>query len=330
MNKRVVKFMKCTVLTSLIVMVVVLACPIGLIENQKIEAADAAISIKDFTESKNSASPTEKFKEFSVLIDGTPTKLSRRDYIRGVVAAEMPALYENEALKAQAVAAYTFACYRAARRTELPYDVTADSQIDQGYTSDAAAREKWGANAQQYLDKIDAAVAAVEGELLTYNGECALAAYHAMSSGVTTACRDAWGTDVPYLTEVTSTGDCLDEKYLSTAEFTPDELAEKLSGYKAASGDAENWFKNITVADSKRVVSLEFCGEKLTGSDVSKALALRSSNFSIEFNGEKFIFTVLGYGHGIGMSQTGANYMAKQGSSYKEILLHYYKGCKIE
>ncbi len=318
--------MKCTVLTSLIVLVVALACPIGLLKVPQTQAIGTAATLTDITENSKIATR----KEFSVLIDGKTQTLSRRDYIRGVVAAEMPALYETEALKAQAVAAYTFACYRANGRQGLHYDVTADSQTDQGYTSDDAAREKWGDKAEEYLSKIDAAVAAVEGELITYQGECALAAYHAMSSGTTTACRDAWGKDIPYLTEVASTGDCLDEKYLSTAQFTPDELKSKLSAFKQASGDAQDWFKDITVAPSKRVVSINFCGEKLSGSDITKALSLRSSNFSIEFNGEYFIFTVMGYGHGVGMSQTGANYMAKQGSSYKEILLHYYKGCDIE
>lgn len=321
--------MKCTVLTSLIVLVVMLACPIGLIKNTEAATTDVAATVSGITENKSSPSACE-YKEFSVLIDGKTTTLSRKDYIRGVVAAEMPALYETEALKAQAVAAYTFACYRAEGRKGLDYDVTADSQTDQGYVSDAAAREKWGEKAEEYLDKIDRAVSDVEGQLITYNGECALAVYHAMSSGTTTACRDAWGKDIPYLVEVSSTGDKINEKYISTAEFTGDELAQKLSAYATASSDAKNWFKNITVADSKRVVSLEFCGKELSGSTVSKALSLRSSNFSIEYNGEKFVFTVLGYGHGVGMSQTGANYMAQQGSSYKEILMHYYKGCEIK
>lgn len=226
--------MKCTVLTSLIVLVVMLACPIGLIKNTEATTTDVAATVSGITENKSSPSACE-YKEFSVLIDGKTTTLSRKDYIRGVVAAEMPALYETEALKAQAVAAYTFACYRAEGRKGLDYDVTADSQTDQGYVSDAAAREKWGEKAEEYLDKIDRAVSDVEGQLITYNGECALAVYHAMSSGTTTACRDAWGKDIPYLVEVSSTGDKINEKYISTAEFTGDELAQKLSAYATAS-----------------------------------------------------------------------------------------------
>ncbi len=323
--------MKCTVLTSALLLSVMLASPLHLLREQKLPTGD--VSAPAATEIENIPSATVKarsFDTFSVLIDGEIQKLSAKDYIRGVVAAEMPALYEAEALKAQAVAAYTFACYRKSTKGDTEHDITADSKTDQAYTSDAACHEKWGDKADEYLDKIAAAVDAVEGELLTYNGECALSVYHAMSSGTTTACYDVWGKDLPYLVSVASVGDTLDSDYLTTAQFSEAELKEKLLPLAEINGEPQDWFKNLKVADSKRVVELELCGKSVSGGEIASALELRSANFEISYEGGTFTFTVRGYGHGVGMSQVGANYMAKQGSSYKEILYHYYKGCEIK
>lgn len=319
--------MKCTVLTSVIVLSVMLASPLHLLGESRVSEVPAATEIENIP----STSPEALvYDTFSVLIDGSVQELSRADYIRGVVAAEMPALYEAEALKAQAIAAYTFACYRKSTRGDAEYDITADSKTDQGYVSDAACREKWGEKAEEYLQKIADAVDAVDGMLLTYNGDCALSVYHAMSSGTTAACYDVWGKDLPYLVEVPSIGDTLDSDYLTTAEFSADELNSKLSKLSEIKGEPQDWFKNLKVAPSARVVSLELCGKEISGGKIASTLELRSANFEISYSEGKFIFTVKGYGHGVGMSQVGANYMAKQGSDYKEILYHYYKGCEIK
>lgn len=318
--------MKCTVLTSAIVLSVMLACPLHLLGEQKSAELPASTQVENIPSSTVAALG---YDSFSVLIDGAVTKLSATDYIRGVVAAEMPALYETEALKAQAIAAYTFACYRKSTKGDAEYDITADSKTDQAYISDAAAREKWGEKAEEYLNKIQDAVCAVEGMLLTYNGECALSVYHAISSGTTASCKDVWGKDLPYLVGVTSVGDTLDTNYLTTANFSEEELATKLSELTEIDGKPQDWFKNLKVADCARVISLELCQKQVSGQEIANLLGLRSANFEISYGNGTFTFTVRGYGHGVGMSQVGANYMAKQGSSYKEILCHYYTGCEI-
>ena len=270
------------------------------------------------------------FEKIRVLKDGTVTEYSTADYIFGVVAAEMPALYESEALKAQAVAAYTFACYRKINNTNSEYDISANPETAQCFITRDEAISRWGEKADEYSQKIDDCIAAVQGELLTFEGEPIFAAYHAISSGNTNACVDVWGKDLPYLKSVSSVGDCLADKYLSEAVFTADEITEKLKNIADVSGEPQNYFTDIKTTDNGYVKNLTYCGKQISGSEICNALELRSSNFEISFADGKFTFTVKGYGHGVGMSQTGADYMAKQGSSYEEILLHYYSSATLE
>ncbi len=272
----------------------------------------------------------EAYASFNIKIteSGEIGKIAADDYIIGVVSAEMPAAYSTEALKAQAVAAYTFACYRKAGSTD-DFDLTDNPETDQCYISKEKAYEKWGESADEYYSKISAAVKEVSGLMLSFKGDIALACYHAMSSGVTESCKDVWGSDLPYLTSVTSIGDKLNESYMVTKELSTDEVKNALSGFKTAEGEHSAWFSDIQKSETGRVTEIKFCGTALTGAEVSKALSLRSSNFEVSATEGGFSFKTLGYGHGVGMSQTGAEYMAKQGSSYKEILAHYYPGCEL-
>ena len=259
---------------------------------------------------------------------GKIEKISANDYLCGVLAAEMPASYETEALKAQAVAAYTFALYRK-ERTKEKYDITDDYKTDQSYTPLSQAQEKWGEKSSEYTAKIKSAVASVSGMYLSYENKTALSVYHAISSGKTESCKEVWGNDIPYLVAVDSAFDKTSPSYISTLTLSAAELKEKLKGY-TITGSAQDYFKNIKKTDSGRVKTLNLCGKEVTGSDIQKALSLRSAIFDVVCQNDSFTFTVYGYGHGVGMSQYGANAMAKQGSSYKEILYHYYKGCKIK
>lgn len=260
---------------------------------------------------------------------GKVEKISASDYLCGVLAAEMPATYETEALKAQAVAAYTFALYKKERSKEN-YDISDDYKTDQSYTPLSKAQEKWGEKSAEYTAKIKSAVAAVNGMYLSYGGETALSVYHAISSGRTESCKEVWGSELPYLVSVDSTFDKTSPSYISTLTLTTAELKEKLKSLNNLDGNAENYFKDIKKTDSGRVKTVNLCGKEVTGSDIQKALSMRSANFDITYQNDTLTFTVYGYGHGVGMSQYGANAMAKQGSSFKEILYHYYKGCKIK
>ena len=258
------------------------------------------------------------------------TKLSADDYIFGVVSAEMPALYETEALKAQAVAAYTFACFKADSQESEDYDVTTDSHIDQAFASKETLKERWGENYEKYSEKILAAISAVKGTILTYNGSTALSVYHAISNGVTNSCKDVWSKDIPYLVSVDSAGDKTAAKYLDNKLFSPSSLAENVKELATLSGDEKKYISNIEKTSTGLVKSVKLCGKEVKGTKLSSALKLRSASFDVEFKDGAYSFTVYGYGHGVGMSQNGADYMAKQGSTYEEILLHYYKGCKLK
>lgn len=270
------------------------------------------------------------FDSFKVFKDNKILQLSAADYIFGVVAAEMPALYHEEALKAQAVAAYTFACYRKTNSTNTEYDITADGDTAQCFITREEAAERWGEKADEYAQKIENCIAAVQDELLIYENEPIFAAYHAISPGTTNSCADVWAKNLPYLKSVNSAGDTLADGYLSEVSFSVEELCERLNSITAASGEPQTYFSNAKTTDNGYVKEISFCGKVISGSQICKLLSLRSSNFTISFADGIFTFAVKGYGHGVGMSQTGADYMAKQGSSYKEILLHYYNGATLQ
>lgn len=272
-----------------------------------------------------------KTEEFKVLNTNTGKieNISRSDYLEGVVAAEMPAMYNEEAIKAQAVAAYTFALYRKNENKDKDYDITDSELVDQKYITISEAREKWGENADLYQSKIKNAVKSVEGEYIAFNKEPILALYHAISGGKTESCLSVFGQDLPYLTERDSSGDLFNENYISLLNIPCDEFAKKLSSTVNFSDDTENWISNITYRSNGYVESVTICEKLLSGIEIRKYLGLRSANFDVSYNDGTFNFTVRGYGHGVGLSQYGAEYMANQGGTYTEILKWYYANCEI-
>lgn len=273
---------------------------------------------------KNSEEVTFRFKAKDT---GEITELSARDYILGVVSAEMPASYHIEALKAQTVAAYTFALWRKEENKKEEYDITGDSSLDQAYIDEAGRKEKWGEKQKEYTDKILSAIDAVLGEKVTYNGGLALTLYTAISGGKTENAKNIWGKEYPYLVAVESVGDLLSPNYLSTASFTAEQIKERLPSIAAI--DSSMWFSSPAYSDSGTVMSMKFGEVTLKGSEIRSALGLKSANFDVTAADGNFTFTVRGYGHLTGMSQYGANYMAQQGSTYKEILVWYYPGCSV-
>lgn len=292
---------------------------------KEVAAATTVQGVEKVPDVKNAISDSFKVK---LTQTGEITELSRNDYIFGVVAAEMPALYDEEALKAQAVAAYTYACVRKAQNSGEDYDITTDITVDQGFITEAAAREKWGDKAEEYATKIKKAVSEVDGLMITYGGKPITAVYHAISSGKTEDSKNVWGKELPYLKAVVSEGDKLADNYITEASFTFDELKEKL---KTEIGEkSEGLIKVVSKTPSGRVEEAQVNGNTVTGAEISSLLDLRSSCFDVKFVDDKYVFTVYGYGHGVGMSQTGADYMAEQGSDFKEILTYYYTGCKVE
>ena len=250
------------------------------------------------------------------------------EYITGVVAAEMPVSYGIEALKAQCVAAYSFALYRKNARQGEEYDLTDSYKTDQSYLNEAARREKWGDTYEEKTAKIKEALSEVSGQYLCYGDSVALALYHALSSGMTNACSDVFGGDMPYLISVKSDADMLSPDYKSVFSFSADEIKTKLSPIKEASGEGD-LFSEATVTESGFVKEIKYDGETVRGTRIAELLGLPCADFTVEFSSGTYTVTCLGKGHGVGMSQYGAGQLAETGSTYAEILAFYYPGTNI-
>lgn len=253
------------------------------------------------------------------------------EYIVGVVACEMPAEYSEEALKAQALAAFTYAYRKQLQKPKnSEYDITTDTSVDQGYINIDGRKEKWKDKFDEYEKKAESAVKAVKNKIIVYNNEPILAVYHSISSGKTETAANVWGTDYAYLQAENSVGDLLSPDYLSEAEFSVDQFKEKLKALDIQdSGDPAAYIGNCEKTESGTVKEISICNKKISGNDVRKVFGLRSAAFDISYSQNKFKFTVTGHGHGVGMSQFGADYMAKQGSNCEEIIAAYYRGTKI-
>lgn len=273
-----------------------------------------------------------KDEKVKVLMSATGevSEFSLEDYLFGVVAAEMPALYEGEALKAQTVAAYTYYLRKSETHAADGYNISDDYTVDQAFVTPEAAAEKWGDGAKEYENKIRSAVKSVMGQKLTYDGALAATVYHAISSGKTENAQDVWGGDYPYLISVDSSFDKLASGYLSTVTKSAEEVKTVLASIAEIGDLTINCFSDPVRSEAGGIKTINVAGKSAPGSDVRRLLGLRSTDFDVAFDGSSYTFTVRGYGHGIGMSQNGANYMAQQGKTYSDILLHYYPGCKIE
>ena len=258
-------------------------------------------------------------------------KLSAFDYICGVVGAEVPAEYEEEALKAQAVAAYTFALYKKQLNKDEKYDITDNTATDQAFILDSDAKVRWGENYKAYKEKIGKAVKQVLGKVLTYDGKLILSVYHNISGGKTENATEIWGGEYPYLVAVESVGDVLSPDYLSEVKVSAEDFKKVLAEHGVEfSESADKWLGEKKTTGSGTVTSLSVCGTEVSGSDFRSAFGLKSANFDITFNENIFTFSVRGHGHSVGMSQYGAQFMALQGSNFEEILKWYYKGCEIK
>ena len=252
-------------------------------------------------------------------------KISAFDYVVGVVAAELGADAPVEALKAQTVASYTFARFRKNENAQKDYHITDNPSTDQKYLSREQLKEKWKESYQTNIEKIEQAVKQSAGYMLTdSDGQPILAAYHALSGGRTESAKNVWGKDYPYLQPVESIGDLLSPDYLSVRKFTVAELKEKLQPAVTLDGEPKNWIANVSCTPSGTVAAIDMMGTSVTGEQIRILLGLRSACFEASFSDDLFTFNVKGWGHGVGMSQYGACYLARTGSTFIEILSHYY------
>lgn len=259
-------------------------------------------------------------------------EITMRDYVISCVAAEMPAAYEPEALCAQALASVTLARYMKEKEGDNKNlkgaDITADPKCHQGYMTVDEMKNRFGEDFDMYYKKLANAVDTVLDYTLMYGGKPALTAFHAMSSGVTEDAANVWGDSIPYLVSVDSPGDKEDKNFLVQTRFSPDEIKEKLS-LKALPENENQWLSNENYSKTGRLKKIQIGDKEFTGDSLRSLLNLRSSAISISIKDGAFVFETKGYGHGVGMSQTGAGCMAKQGYTWQEIIAHYYPGAEL-
>ena len=270
------------------------------------------------------------------VLDGdTVRDMTMEDYLMGVTAAEMPASFAEEALKAQAVAARTYTLYKLTSGGNHgdTADICTDSTCCQAYISQEAARSNWGEQADALEEKIRTAVTDTDGEAILYGGVPILAVFHSSSAGLTRAAGQVWQNDLPYLQPVDSPeASASIPNYYSRVDFSPETIREKLLARIPAAdlaGDQKTWLKNAVRDSAGSVETMEVGGVTVKGSTVRAALGLRSACFEWELQDGRFAFYVTGHGHGVGLSQYGANAMAEAGADYKTILTHYYTGVTV-
>lgn len=278
----------------------------------------------------------------TVLVNGVVEEMALDAYLVGVLAAEMPAAFPVEALKAQAVAARTYTLYKEALygkdgknapESHRGAVLCGDSTHCKAYC-DIAQRgaELWGANQAFYQSKITAAVQDTDGLILVYEGQPIAAVFHAASAEKTEAAVDVWGNPVPYLVSVTSPGGEASSAYHATVELLQSDFA---AAFQAAhpqadlSGDASGWFTQLKRSEAGGIVSLSVGGISVEGREIRSLAGLNSTNFTVEAKDSLLVFTTIGYGHGVGMSQYGARALALEGQSFESILKHYYTGVDL-
>ncbi|UFT98916.1 stage II sporulation protein D [Radiobacillus kanasensis] len=291
-------------------------------EKQSVTTTKAAEQVS--LNPSDSAFAVEVYRTDAKKVEEVPLE----SYVVRVVASEMPADFELEALKAQALAARTYVInFLEHNNKKIPEgaDVT-DTVQHQVYKNDEELRATWGSDYNWKMEKITKAVAQTKGEIITYEKQPITPAFFSTSNGYTENSEDYWSDKLPYLRSVESPWDLDSPKYMDQKILTVAEVEKALGITLDPNAKA---VAKISHTEGKRVAEVVIGGKTFTGRDIRQKLELRSSDFDIEQKNNHLIFTTKGYGHGIGMSQYGANGMAKEGKSYKDIVTYYYQGAKV-
>ena len=255
------------------------------------------------------------------------------EYVVNVVAAEMPVDFELEALKAQAIVARTYTIYKVTKdKKHNEADICTDSNCCQAWISKEDRFEKWEESKVEKWNKLISAVNETKGKYITYNGEIINAFFHSNSSGKTEKPEDVWGGSLPYLDVVETSGE---ENYTSyksevivSKKYFVNVLKDKFDSFEI-DFKSNDCIKIIDYTDSGRIKKIRIGNIVFSGTDIRKYFSLKSTNFSVEISGNDIIFNVLGYGHGVGLSQTGSDALAKNGFTADEIIKHFYKNIEI-
>jgi len=280
----------------------------------------------------------EKYKTIKLLHSVTMQieELNIDEYLYGVVSSEMPANFELEALKAQAVVARTYTIYQIIHNSSKHEnaDICDNYLCCQAWISKEERFSKWNSEeAESNWNKIVQAVNETKGKIVTYNKQPINAFFHANSGGMTESSLNIWsGIDYPYLKSVETSGEDGYTQYASEVILNKQELLEKIkTQYEDCKIDFEqqDCIQILEYTSSGRVKTIKFGNKEIAGTEARTLLGLKSTNFTIAIDGEKIIFSVTGYGHGVGMSQTGADSLAKQGLKFEEIIKHFYTNVEI-
>ncbi len=328
----------------LVLMLAAMAAPmftVGLAEDEDTEVFEPHVTAIETLPPPKISGSYDQETSLQVCIQGEVREMSLREYLTGVLAAEMPAGFPEEALKAQAVAARTYTLYKMAlyQSAEQTPEVHQGAQLcdDPGHCEAFAdlsvqADALWGERAALYQERIQQAIEATDGKILVYEGEPIAAVFCAAATTKTESAKDVWGTDLPYLVSVDSPGgeDC--SRYQGTVTIDQEAFAAGvLEQYPQAdfSEPPGTWFRDSHRTEAGSIIDVEVGGVRMAGSEVRKIAGLNSANFKVKVDGGDLVFTTLGYGHGVGMSQYGARYLALDGQTYDEILAHYYPGTQL-
>lgn len=333
--------MKKILLYFFVLILISFTIPILFTSSQKQET-NSNISENKKANEYNIPKITYDYKEYNKInLYHTATKkietIMIDEYLYGVVAAEMPANFELEALKAQAVVARTYTLFKIVNNNKKhgEADICDSSTCCQAWISKEDRLVKWDEkNRETYWNKIINAVNSTQGKIITYNGKPINAFFHANSGGATETPINVWGgTGYPYLQTVTTSGEDAYSGYSSKVTVSQKEFENKI---KKEHNDFKINFKEkdcIKIeeyTDGNRVKKIKIGNLELSGVEIRNIFGLRSANFKISMEKENITFEVIGYGHGVGMSQTGADSLAKEGKNYEDIIKHYYTGIKIE
>jgi stage II sporulation protein D len=269
---------------------------------------------------------SEKIQQVTVLQNGDLIQMDIDTYLTGVLLAEMPAGFHEEALKAQAVVARTLAVKTNTIGGKHPRNAICTSPACcQGYCAPSAYLSTGGTEAS--VLKVRNAVTATDSQVLTYNGTLIEATYFSCSGGRTEDALAVWGTDIPYLQSVESPGEENATHYADTLQFTASEFAQRLG--LQGNDKPSAWLGTVTYTDGGGVDTMVICGEVFRGTQIRSLLGLRSTAFAILVVGDTIHISTRGFGHRVGMSQYGAEAMAVTGRGYQQILSHYYTGAII-
>ena len=266
---------------------------------------------------------------------GEVQELELDTYLLGVVSSEMPASFENEALKAQAVVARTYTIYKIMYENKHENaDICDNSNCCQAWISKENRLAKWKEEERENnWAKIENAVNSTKGKIILFNGKPINAFFHSNSGGITDTASNVWGgTNYPYLQAVQTSGEDAYSQYSSELFISKEEFISKIKEYHSdfeIDFSLNNQIEVLEYTDGDRIKTIRIGNINFSGVEIRTIFSLKSAKFIIDIEGDNIVFRVTGYGHGVGMSQTGADSLAKQGKNFEDIIKHFYTGVEI-